>query len=183
MYRRDDEKLQCRDGDQANHFRASQGAELEGFPALYRGGFVSPLIRDLESRRDVLTGQSTGWALVNTASRRSLRLFNSRVIYMRQYPQIYGVYGGTGVRVFFGALVPWWWCVRCVSSYFFPSHCSILPCTPSFAPSISCSARRQGRAHSSSGFSHLRRSGGHNVTTSFSSRSPRFHRNSPEISG
>jgi len=59
MYRRDDEKLQCRDGDQANHFRASQGAELEGFPALYRGGFVSPLIRDLESRRDVLTGQST----------------------------------------------------------------------------------------------------------------------------
>ena len=25
---------------------------------LYREGFVSPLIRDLESRRDVLTGQS-----------------------------------------------------------------------------------------------------------------------------
>jgi len=26
-----------------------------------RGGFVSPLIRDLESRRDVLTGQSAGY--------------------------------------------------------------------------------------------------------------------------
>jgi hypothetical protein len=29
------------------------------------GRFVSPLIRDLESRRYVLTGQSTGWAIVN----------------------------------------------------------------------------------------------------------------------
>ena len=33
MYRRDDEKLQCRDGDQANHFSASQGAEPAGFSA------------------------------------------------------------------------------------------------------------------------------------------------------
>ena len=41
---------------------------------LYGGGLVSPLIRDLESRRHVLTGQSTGWALVNATSRRSLRL-------------------------------------------------------------------------------------------------------------
>jgi len=32
---------------------------------LYGGGFDTPLIRDLKSRRDVLTGQSTGWALVN----------------------------------------------------------------------------------------------------------------------
>ena len=44
---------------------------------LYGGGFVSPLIRDLESRRDVLTGQSAGWALVNATSRRSLRLLCS----------------------------------------------------------------------------------------------------------
>ena len=29
---------------------------------LYGGRFDSPLIRDLESRRDVLTGQSTGYA-------------------------------------------------------------------------------------------------------------------------
>ena len=41
---------------------------------LYGGGFVSPLIRDLEYRRHVLTGQSVGWALANTTSRRSLRL-------------------------------------------------------------------------------------------------------------
>jgi len=41
---------------------------------LYGGRFDSPLIRDLESRRDVLTGQSTGWALVYATSRRSLRL-------------------------------------------------------------------------------------------------------------
>jgi len=41
---------------------------------LYGGGFGSLLIRDLESRRDVLTGQSTGRALVNATSRRSLRL-------------------------------------------------------------------------------------------------------------
>jgi hypothetical protein len=27
MYRRDDEKLHCRDGEQAEHFSASQGAE------------------------------------------------------------------------------------------------------------------------------------------------------------
>ena len=40
----------------------------------FTGGVVSPLIRDLESRRDVLTGQSTGWALVIATSRRSLRL-------------------------------------------------------------------------------------------------------------
>ena len=33
---------------------------IEGSSPL-RGGFVSPLIRDLESRRDVLTGQSTGY--------------------------------------------------------------------------------------------------------------------------
>jgi len=33
MYRRDDEKLQYRDGDQANHFSASQGAEQAGFSA------------------------------------------------------------------------------------------------------------------------------------------------------
>jgi len=38
------------------------------------GRFDSPLIRDLESRRDVLTGQSTGWALVYATSLRSLRL-------------------------------------------------------------------------------------------------------------
>ena len=31
---------------------------------LYGGRFDSPLIRDIESRRDVRTGQSTGWALV-----------------------------------------------------------------------------------------------------------------------
>ena len=31
MYRRDDEKLQCRDGDQADHLSASQGAEPEAF--------------------------------------------------------------------------------------------------------------------------------------------------------
>ena len=37
---------------------------------LYGGGFVLLLIRDLESRRDVLTGQSAGWALVNATSRR-----------------------------------------------------------------------------------------------------------------
>ena len=37
------------------------------------GGVVSPFIRDLESRRDVLTGQSAGWALVNATSRRSDR--------------------------------------------------------------------------------------------------------------
>jgi len=41
---------------------------------LYGGEFGSPTIRDLENRRDVLTGQSTGWALVNSTSRRSLRL-------------------------------------------------------------------------------------------------------------
>ena len=46
---------------------------LKNLP-LFGGGFVSPLIRDLENRRDVLTGQSTGWALVNATSRRSLRL-------------------------------------------------------------------------------------------------------------
>ena len=39
---------------------------------LYGGGFVSPLIRDLEYR--VLTGQSTGRALVNATSRCILRL-------------------------------------------------------------------------------------------------------------
>ena len=33
MYRRDDEKLHCRDGDQAEHFSASQGAEQAGFSA------------------------------------------------------------------------------------------------------------------------------------------------------
>ena len=33
MYRRDDEKLQCRDGDQAEHVSASQGAEQAGFSA------------------------------------------------------------------------------------------------------------------------------------------------------
>jgi len=33
MYRRDDEKLQCRDGDQTEHFSASQGAEQAGFSA------------------------------------------------------------------------------------------------------------------------------------------------------
>jgi len=33
MYRPDDEKLQCRDGDQAEHFSASQGAEPAGFSA------------------------------------------------------------------------------------------------------------------------------------------------------
>ena len=33
MYSRDDEKLQCRDGDQAGHFSASQGAEPAGFSA------------------------------------------------------------------------------------------------------------------------------------------------------
>ena len=48
--------------------------ELSRNLPLYRGGFVSPLIRDLESRRDVLTGQSSGWVLVNATSRRSLRL-------------------------------------------------------------------------------------------------------------
>jgi len=42
---------------------------------LYGGGFVSPLIRDLENWRYILTGQSTGWALVNATSRRSLRFF------------------------------------------------------------------------------------------------------------
>ena len=41
---------------------------------LYGGRSDSPLIRDLESRRDVLTGQPTGWALVYATSRRSLRL-------------------------------------------------------------------------------------------------------------
>ena len=41
---------------------------------LYGGKFDSPLIRDLESRRDVLTGQPAGWALVYATSRRSLRL-------------------------------------------------------------------------------------------------------------
>jgi len=41
---------------------------------LYGGRFDSPPIRDLESRRDVLTGQSAGWALVYATSRRSLRL-------------------------------------------------------------------------------------------------------------
>ena len=41
---------------------------------LYGGRFDSPPIRDLESRRYVLTGQSTGWALVYATSRRSLRL-------------------------------------------------------------------------------------------------------------
>jgi len=41
---------------------------------LYGGRFDSPLIRDLESRRDDLTRQSTGWALVYATSRRSLRL-------------------------------------------------------------------------------------------------------------
>jgi len=33
MYRRDDEKLHCRDGEQAEHFSASQGAEQAGFSA------------------------------------------------------------------------------------------------------------------------------------------------------
>jgi hypothetical protein len=33
MYRRDDEKLHCRDGEQAEHFSASQGAEHAGFSA------------------------------------------------------------------------------------------------------------------------------------------------------
>jgi len=33
MYRRDDVKLQCRDGDQAEYFSASQGAEPAGFSA------------------------------------------------------------------------------------------------------------------------------------------------------
>jgi len=33
MYRRDDEKLHCRDGEQAEHFSASQGAEQAGFLA------------------------------------------------------------------------------------------------------------------------------------------------------
>ena len=42
---------------------------------LYGGGFVSPLIRDLESRRYVLAGQSVWWALVNATSRHCLRLF------------------------------------------------------------------------------------------------------------
>ena len=50
----------------------SCGVIEESFPL--RGRFVSQLMRDLESRRDVLTGQSTGWALVNATSRRSLRL-------------------------------------------------------------------------------------------------------------
>ena len=31
---------------------------------LYGGRFDSPLIRDLESRRDVLTGQSTGYGCI-----------------------------------------------------------------------------------------------------------------------
>ena len=52
MYRRDDEKLHCRDGEQAEHFSASQGAEQAGFSA--QDGS-----RDLESGRYVLTGQST----------------------------------------------------------------------------------------------------------------------------
>ena len=50
---------------------------------LYGGRFDSPIIRDLESRRDVLTGQSAGWALVYATSRRSLRL-------------LCGEYGNTG---------------------------------------------------------------------------------------
>jgi len=33
MYRRDDEKLHYRDGEQAEHFSASQGAEQAGFSA------------------------------------------------------------------------------------------------------------------------------------------------------
>ena len=33
MYRRGDEKLHCRDGEQAEHFSASQGAEQAGFSA------------------------------------------------------------------------------------------------------------------------------------------------------
>ena len=33
MYRRDDEKLHCRDGEKAEHFSASQGAEQAGFSA------------------------------------------------------------------------------------------------------------------------------------------------------
>ena len=33
MYRRDDEKLHCRDGEQAEHFSASQGAEQAGISA------------------------------------------------------------------------------------------------------------------------------------------------------
>jgi hypothetical protein len=33
MSRRDDEKLHCRDEEQAEHFRASQGAEQAGFSA------------------------------------------------------------------------------------------------------------------------------------------------------
>ena len=43
---------------------------------LYGGRFDSPLIRDLESRRNVLTGQSTAWALVYATSHRSLRLLS-----------------------------------------------------------------------------------------------------------
>ena len=33
MYRRDGAKLHCRDGEQAEHFSASQGAEQAGFSA------------------------------------------------------------------------------------------------------------------------------------------------------
>ena len=36
MYRRDDEKLHCRDGEQAEHFSASQGAEQARLTVLTR---------------------------------------------------------------------------------------------------------------------------------------------------